>query len=1143
MSSCKLLFFLAVAALAGSPHVFAEPDNLLANGGFENGSEGWLYHQWEGKLMPGAFDKQMKMDGAQSFKFTTPDSPAARYICIEKKGVDPATDYILEFWLKTEGMWPDSVRARLEIVGSGWLGSQQGVENLVETGGTQDWKKYMFAVSAARLGKLDHIKFYVYNDHPDKGALWIDGVAFREGAAAEVPTGAGAVKLSGDTSKPVHSTYVLGEKPTVNFSVGGLRPGEAQTLELNIVDEHDVTIEKKSIPFIADENGAWQSMGIATPGEKLGFYRVRASLGNGALLARVGSREKGFLTYAVVPDPKTRQKFPAGETMFGMQGGFGPWGNAVLELLGASWVLDGEFEWIRQEREPGQAGNFTAANYNKVATPPKWPQYPLPTLFMAPPWAVVPETHAYNTGKLTPEGEKAWDAYAREAAKAFMKKWPGFAPRYYQITWEPIQPWGFKGKDEDLVRIYEIAYAAIHAVDPDGLVAGPCRGVDKGEVQRLEDLLKLGLGKYLDAYSTHPYWTSASPEAEGMHDRLAAIRQLLKKYCGRDIPMIGTEQGLSTHEDPAQDIVQARSLIRQNLITLGEGYQFNMAFYIVDYLLSGQKGYGYYYVPVDGVPWGPAKINPRPIVPAYAAQSLLIEGHKTLGRIDGLGATSLGYAFKRGDDVVLALWDYGEGTQKIELPVGKNEVERFDWMGNTTTLKPPRGGAEVDLCHEPVYLRGVSPSLWGDDKSKRLKLPKKEIDFVDGDAAELVVNVTASATIRGTIVVEPDTRLNIAPIRARANGGSNKIKIPIPANAKAGKYPVRVTLVEDEVVVGYEGATLNIRPPVDITRVSGINAKSLGVTFRNAAQIKHSGAVVVTLKKILKGEPRPDLPMIDLPDGKVQLVDVDSGMAVGHFTLDAEKMATLMLTFDDAAIDPYAAYLAQVVIKTQNARSAERAETVGFAVLSRPKTPVKIDGDLSEWEDVPASFVSGLSSVIRQPKLYKGADDLSAKIRMQWDEKNLYLALRVTDDVFCAEDSGEMMWRNDCVQLAIDVADRAAGEPAKNTETNIGLTPEGPQAFRAISFDSEKVPLGLLQNPAIDLAVKRVPGGIVYEAAYAWQSLGLATPPKAGRRIAVALAINDRDSKEQTDPKALGIFGGIFPTKDRDAYGVFLLGE
>ena len=69
-------------------------------------------------------------------------------------------------------------------------------------------------------------------------------------------------------------------------------------------------------------------------------------------------------------------------------------------------------------------------------------------------------------------------------------------------------------------------------------------------------------------------------------------------------------------------------------------------------------------------------------VPAYAAMSRLLEGHKSAGVIDWLGHTALGYAYERGNEIILALWDYGDKPRTVSMPVGVTHVTICDWMGN-----------------------------------------------------------------------------------------------------------------------------------------------------------------------------------------------------------------------------------------------------------------------------------------------------------------------------------------------------------------------------------------------------------------------------------------------------------------------------
>src|SRR5690606_358021 len=100
--------------------------------------------------------------------------------------------------------------------------------------------------------------------------------------------------------------------------------------------------------------------------------------------------------------------------------------------------------------------------------------------------------------------------------------------RIYQITWEPMPPWGFKGNLRDLVRVYELAYPVIHETDPSAVVAGPTLGLHHREdIRATRDVFALGLAEHLDAYSSHPYF-SLTPERDGMIERIRTLKAILR---------------------------------------------------------------------------------------------------------------------------------------------------------------------------------------------------------------------------------------------------------------------------------------------------------------------------------------------------------------------------------------------------------------------------------------------------------------------------------------------------------------------------------------------------------------------------------------------------------------------------------------
>ena len=137
-----------------------------------------------------------------------------------------------------------------------------------------------------------------------------------------------------------------------------------------------------------------------------------------------------------------------------------------------------------------------------------------------------------------------------------------------------------------------------------------------------------------------------------MAEAIRELKILLRNETGRDIPIIGTEHGYSS-SDFTSELNNARFIVRGNLILLGEGVLFNIAFYPCFSVTEGSD-FGFFYCTE---PKGRTVISPRPQAIAYAAMTRFLEGFRPTETLD-LPGTARGYAYENGEDVVLALWDY-----------------------------------------------------------------------------------------------------------------------------------------------------------------------------------------------------------------------------------------------------------------------------------------------------------------------------------------------------------------------------------------------------------------------------------------------------------------------------------------------------
>ncbi|GEM_PF-5887338 len=203
------------------------------------------------------------------------------------------------------------------------------------------------------------------------------------------------------------------------------------------------------------------------------------------------------------------------------------------------------------------------------------------------------------------------------------------------------------------------------------------------------------------------------------------------------------------------------------------------------------------------------------------------------------------------------------------------------------------------------------------------------------------------------------------------------------------------------------------------------------------------------------------------------------------------------------------------------------------------KVPV-IDGSLADWEGVEPLV---LDPVMARPEFYyssayRESDDLNVKIYLGWDRKNLYIAARVKDNIFKQTKSGEGIWSEDALQLAvalpsgIDKTDRRESR----SEYGFALTRDGAQAYCWHSLQ----PAGEGLRHDIPVAVRRTGNLTVYEAAVPLQELQLSPAKPFGLNFAV---IDADDGGYWNIPKFMQLSPGIVGGKGVSGFKKFILTE
>lgn len=171
------------------------------------------------------------------------------------------------------------------------------------------------------------------------------------------------------------------------------------------------------------------------------------------------------------------------------------------------------------------------------------------------------------------------------------------------------------------------------------------------------------------------------------------------------------------------------------------------------------------------------------------------------------------------------------------------------------------------------------------------------------------------------------------------------------------------------------------------------------------------------------------------------------------------------------------------------------------------QTP-QINGDLGEWPALvyPASRI-GFGS-----DNWTGTPDASASWNVVWDDARLYFAVRVQDDVFVQQSSGESLFKGDSVEVWLSTGPGERASILSGREYQIGVSPgdlaggtSGPNAYFWLP-DQFRRPL----NQDVSVAAKRTETGYNLEFTVPWSVLG--TAPGVGREFALILAINDDDT-------------------------------
>jgi hypothetical protein len=933
-----------------------------------------------------------------------------------------------------------------------------------------------------------------------------------------------------------HASQPLYERGTPAFVVGRAPNVGAAVPRLELWNHRNEKLaDLVALAPDADGRVTWQ-----LPSDRNGYFEVRpAETASG--WPALGSRPANKLPFAVVDkiNPNPSRDYTdhflsiQGSSPAGTRNGK-PFRWDVYRYMGLqAQALD--YSWSKLEPKPSTPKNDTYAAFfaqdgavESIRELKTWPYFYLSKL---PAWAVdisrLPEAQQKKTvvSTLPPRDFKQYEAYLERVVPYIAKTYDFLPYRVYEVQWEPVIPWGWHGTKEEIVKMFEVAHRVVRKHDPNGRISGPTLS-SFNDLPLYEDLLRLGLGRYIDVSGWHMY-ASYPPEKARIPEALRRIRSLNQQYTGRDLPIIGTEFGLPEGVTGSVEN-QAYGMTAALLTFRAEGIKQHALFYLTDY--ASEPGYGLFYTAIAGLPYAPDKIAPKPAIPMLRAAIDQVGAARGLGRLDYLGPDVWGYAFRdeTSGELLAALWNARDDDRKVTLDTGAARVRVVDAFGNSEDRVTRNEKIELQLRRSPVYVRGLSAELFTPSSTTLLQTEPVWRVFRGQKTTYPLQLSRALPTKTATLAVEMPPSI-AAPIASRSIKGTAGAKVQIPLQI-APDAPLGVQAAS--LRVRGEGQTLHralqrveVVPELQIAPAQLQNEGTkwaLESRVKNVSPAGWNGQAVLRL-----GGETQKRPLQLAPGQEVVL----------RFPVAAPSDATRKVP-------------ANLEMRASNGSLLDLVTPLSFFSIQKANA-----NDL--WNSMRLLPLKATNETIYRTfaqNKFEGDADLSARAGYAYDANNLYVQFRVEDEVHRSDAISSAIWKQDSLQLAFDVApDRETNangiaEAFERTASEWGFafTSRGPEVYLW------KPPGGsaLEANSSVLGAGIRLEGGregttTTYRITMPWKvidprALRSQTPEKAA--LGISAAINDSDVESaHLDRRALLLFGGIVHHKDPVNYGRALL--
>lgn len=710
---------------------------------------------------------------------------------------------------------------------------------------------------------------------------------------------------------------------------------------------------------------------------------------------------------------------------------------------------------------------------------------------------------ASNDIPTTPEQLAAWREYARFAAITLQD-----VTDCFEVWNEPciasfnLHVDTVRGKE--YTELIKAAYEEIKAVNPNAKIGGPSiTGISITTIGSglpyFTECMDAGMWRYTDAVVLHPY-TSLQPDISGMIENISYYKNEYKKVGIEDIDVWNSEVGYSVTRvgsEQRKGAYNCQTALVYKQLDLGEKinlYNFEKKGTIetdredqFGHVMPGlsdawdTKLYGTYYLPTESF----LMVAGMNYVMAESTAAGILNDDDDVRKV---------YQYKSdkfGCDII-SLYTTNGSDQSIALNLGTDSVELYDSMGNQREIYSTDGIFTFDMGENPVYIVGdfTNPKIVEDGIN--ITFGEKKLSVAYGDV--VAIPITAEREGHYTIKVEESIQAEVMEIKPFSGKNAN---VYIKNNAQIGNnYILNIDVYEDGKLIRF--AEFSITPSASV-----ISSMQIDISPGNDVNNWYSTVSIqnVSMLSALKGYIEFKAPSFMNQLGRIDIGVIPSGR-------------TGEITFHLPKIYEKGSYTFEYDLVRDTGETISFTEKHDFTVAPYAVTKPKIDGILEkdEWVFDAAMYTNKLDQ-IKQISGWGGADDLSARCIMMWDEENLYMCYDVTDNVFCQPEPIDSMWSGDSIQFGMTYGAEgfvAIGqENATFHELSVGLCDGVPAAYRYLSQD-DYYPVGVFEDG--EFAIVTDGNKTYYEFRIPWNSLLLpGQQPVEGAELGFSFLVNDND--------------------------------